>query len=226
MKNKNLILLGVAAVAGYFLLKKAQASGGMGEGDGNVYAPYDVTATPPAPATPTAPLNTKAGPAFELSAPVISAQTQAAIDAGQLNIFGLPQQTTAPKAPFTVQYEAKQAKSESRGLGSNIANPLNVVYDAIPILDYQAQAINSAIKSAPKKATVSQDVANRLDPGLASALGLTQTVSKASSSSKSTPAAATVAKTAPPPAPSGNYVYSRAQATSFAAMNQKKKVVG
>lgn len=244
MAKNDLLTIGLLGLGAYVLYKGMSANAYEDTSGTGGYTYDTATAAPPVSPEPPATPSTSKSSANEVvtfSAPVISAETQAAIDAGTLNIFAQPQITTPPQAPFITSYNAKVAEAKARTGNANIAAPVNVIDQVLNktksgvMLPSTNQIIGGLINEAKaQKATAAanaaaqQSMVNKLDPGLASALGFTQTVSKAStSSSKATTSSATAVKaTAPAPAPtsSAKYVYSRAQATSFAALNPKKKI--
>lgn len=144
-KNDILFLGGLAALA-YFLMQNntSGAAGGGGGGGGE---------TPPEVPTPS---YTPTITAEERAAyPKVTQDTQAAIDAGTLNIFAQPQSLTPPGASstkFVQEYVAKQTEAQAITGSANIASPQNLLAGQLPAL-YGKSSISAVIQSAAKAAS-------------------------------------------------------------------------
>jgi hypothetical protein len=189
MKTNNLLLLGGAAVLGYFLIKKAQGESSPG-GDNGGYT-FDVT--PAAPLAPETPISHDVAKHPDMSV-----------------IISTPQNITPYFTPSTILSPSEQAYN-SVVINSQSGTPQSVSQGGKPI--FTTQTI---------KAILGQGQSLSGQAGTVASQSGTAYIGKSGSS-----AAASVTKSysAPPPSTSGNYVYSRAQATSFNALNPKKKII-
>lgn len=154
MAKNDLLTIGLLAGLGYVLFKGMNANaldtiggGGGGGGDNPPVSP-DTPFTPLAAETPS-----RQNLITSFSAPTITAETQAAISRGELNIFGQAQITTPPSAPFIKQYNQKVAQAVATTGDKNISSTKNLIAQVLPAtMGVISGIIQSAAKAASSQA--------------------------------------------------------------------------